>query len=103
MKPCLEPRCPELVKRGRCQEHTRRYDQAIRRQGRQVYATKRWKVLRKRKLYLDSLCERCGEVASDVHHRHGVANDAWSLEGLESLCHGCHSAETRREQLERSA
>lgn len=39
------------------------------------------------------------EVATDVHHKHGVKLDPWAIEGLESLCHPHHSMVTRQEQL----
>lgn len=97
---CLEPRCPDpAVHRGRCRTHSAMRERTRTKRGRNVYGTKRWKLLRRRKLHLISLCERCGAIATDVHHKAGVEADPWSIEGLESLCHGCHSQETRKEQL----
>lgn len=98
--PCLEPGCPDYAAyRGRCQRHRRQRERQINRKGRALYNTKRWAQTRKRKLYASPLCERCGRVATDIHHRHGVANgNPYALEGLEALCRSCHSKETRAEQ-----
>lgn len=98
---CLEPRCPSPASyRGRCQAHARQQDKAINRVGRSIYNTKRWKVLRLAKLNLTPFCEEqgCESMATDVHHKHGVEQDPWSMEGLEALCHAHHSQRTRREQ-----
>ena len=97
---CLEATCgrPATYK-GRCGKHARRREREINRVGRKVYSSKRWRILRQRKLFEQPLCERCGALATDVHHRHGVEADPWSLTGLESLCRPCHSQITRREQL----
>lgn len=100
-QPCSEPGCPEFASyRGRCRSHasanSRNRDQV----GKQVYNSKRWAILRRRKLNLNPICEDCNErLATDVHHRHGVEVDPWSLSGLESLCHSCHSRITRQEQI----
>jgi 5-methylcytosine-specific restriction protein A len=100
-QPCLEPGCPGFAEyRGRCRSHASEY--AARREpvGKAVYNSKRWAMLRRRKLNLNPICEDCdARLATDVHHRHGVEVDPWSLAGLESLCHSCHSKVTRREQV----
>lgn len=67
--------------------------------GKTVYNSKRWKYLRRHKLHFDPLCEQCGVIATDVHHKHGVVADPWALDGLEALCHSCHSKVTRAEQV----
>jgi 5-methylcytosine-specific restriction enzyme A len=104
-RPCLEAGCPEFaVYRGRCAEHARINERDILRIGRAVYATKRWRILRRRKLRANPICERCDRrLATDVHHKRGVAVDPWSWGELESLCHSCHSRETARELRERAA
>jgi hypothetical protein len=88
------------VSRGRCAEHARSNDYAINRAGKRIYGTKRWKLLRRRVLFEQPLCatEGCDAIATDVHHKHGVENDPWSREGLEGLCHACHSKLTRERQ-----
>lgn len=94
---CLEPRCPRFaVYRGRCQQHSAE-DQG--RQHISFYDRKRWKILRRRKLFITPLCEQCGEIATDVHHKQGRDRAPWDIHELESLCHSCHSRETRAEQL----
>lgn len=106
-RPCAEPGCGSFATyRGRCQRHARQRDKQINRAGRSIYNSKRWKLLRRRKLFLTPLCEYvdpeegpCMEVATDVHHKHGVKLDPWAIEGLESLCHPHHSMVTRQEQL----
>jgi 5-methylcytosine-specific restriction protein A len=101
-RPCLEPGCPEWASyRGRCERHYRERERErnARRAGKDVYNRKKWQVLRRRKLSLDPLCERCGEIAVDVHHRHGVEVDAWSLDTLESLCRRCHGLHHHRERM----
>ena len=57
-------------------------------------------MTRRRKLADTPLCERCGQIATDVHHRHDLAQggNPWALDGLEALCHACHSRETRARQ-----
>ena len=100
---CLEPRCSAPVHRkGRCLRHSRS-GWRTKKQGRRgnfVYATKRWQILRRRVLFEQPLC-RCGELATDVHHIHGVEADPWSRAGLEALCHECHSRLSAREQIAR--
>lgn len=106
-RPCLEAGCPNLsAYRGRCQRHARQRDKQINRAGRSLYSTKRWKILRRRKLFLNPLCEYvdpdegpCMEIATDVHHKSGVENNPWDIKGLEALCHAHHSQVTRQSQL----
>lgn len=102
-RPCLSPSCPNYAeRRGRCRDCNALNDKSMRRAGRALYGTKRWRILRAKKLSLDPMCqwhEGCQALATDVHHRHGVEVDPWSLEGLESLCHAHHSQLTRRGQL----
>jgi 5-methylcytosine-specific restriction protein A len=94
-QPCLEAGCPNLASyRGRCAEHAGSHANRNR-AGRKIYSTRRWAILRRRKLRLNPICERCDKrLATDVHHRAGVENDPWSLAGLEALCRSCHSSET---------
>jgi 5-methylcytosine-specific restriction endonuclease McrA len=106
---CLASGCAnEPVYRGHCQRHARAKEQRTNRQGKAVYSTKRWKLLRRRKLYENPICEYvdpdegpCQELATDVHHRHSIAEGGakWDLRNLESLCQNHHSQHTRAEQL----
>ena len=63
-----------------------------------MYDSKRWRVLRRRKLFIDPLCERCGVVGRDVHHRVDLSDggDPFAVTNLESLCRSCDSKETWR-------
>ena len=99
LKPCAEPGCPEPASyRGRCPSHSRQRERTTH-PNRAIYNSAKWKYTRRRKLFDVPLCERCGALATEVHHRHGVRVDPWSMAGLESLCHPCHSRTTRQEQL----
>lgn len=72
-----------------------------------LYDRRAWRDgARPLKLRRNPLCERCllagdHKPAEHVHHRIDVAEDeslAYDLANLESLCHECHSRETRRRQ-----
>lgn len=69
------------------------------------YKSKRWQKLRKQKLILNPLCERCLKIgihssAYIVHHKKYITdknymndNIFYSLNNLESLCLKCHNEE----------
>jgi 5-methylcytosine-specific restriction endonuclease McrA len=66
----------------------------------------RWKRTRRRKLAVTPACERCGEPATDVHHRDekGLDGDAaYDIANCEALCHSCHSKHTNRFGVGRKA
>jgi 5-methylcytosine-specific restriction protein A len=100
---CLESKCPLPTHyRGRCQRHQKERNRETRSQNAKVYNTKRWKLLRRHKLQLNPICERCDmTLANEVHHVIAIqaGGDPWNLSNLEALCRVCHSKETRREQL----
>ncbi len=111
---CAEPGCPEPpTKRGRCDRHPKAKDRDRRRargigprsysSAPSFYASKRWALVRRKKLSRDPLCEKCGALAQEVHHRTPLAagGDPYALDGLEALCKPCHSRETRQETLGR--
>ena len=68
---------------------------------RPFYDSKKWKTTRK--AYLESqhyLCERCGGLASIVHHRQHITPETiddpaitLNWENLEALCLDCHNSE----------
>ena len=61
---------------------------------RSIYASRRWKNLRLRKL--DSTnwkCDRCDRPARECHHRDKRGPPFPTLTGLEALCGWCHRAE----------
>lgn len=95
---CLKLRCPRpATYRGLCRVHARDRERRTNRVGYKLYRSKRWTNTRKRKLRETPLCERCGQIGTDVHHRIDLADggDPWDLAGLEVLCHSCHSRITR--------
>lgn len=104
MQPCKQPRCPELVERGFCTDH--RGIHRPKRVGSSVYNSKRWKLLRRKKLAQDPICQECGsELATEVDHIVGIAERpdlAYAINNLRSLCKADHSAKTNAEVRERS-
>lgn len=69
------------------------------------YKSKRWRELRKQKLMLQPLCERClkkeiHNSAYFIHHKEYVTdknyeddNVFFNIDNLESLCKQCHNQE----------
>lgn len=64
-----------------------------------IYRTARWRRLREAKLMTDPLCEICGEVAEDVHHKISFMETtntdhryalAFDYDNLQSVCKQCH-------------
>jgi 5-methylcytosine-specific restriction endonuclease McrA len=99
---CSARACPNPASyRGRCQSHAREYNRETRSANVKVYSSKRWQLTRRSKLFDTPLCERCGTIATDVHHKIDLSagGDPWALEGLESLCASCHARHTRATQL----
>jgi 5-methylcytosine-specific restriction enzyme A len=100
---CAEAGCmSEAVSRCRCREHARERDRLYRSANAPIYASKRWKITRRRQLFLEPLCQHpgCNRVATDVHHLTDLQDGGalWSFENLESLCHAHHSEITRSRQ-----
>jgi 5-methylcytosine-specific restriction enzyme A len=119
VRPCLEPGCPNYVRdarsKGRCDEHYRALERNRSRSRREdakqrnrLYARKKWRMTRRRKLYETPLCELefdgCLGIASEVHHRVPLEQGGapYHPANLVSACKPCHSAETRREQRGRA-
>lgn len=103
--PCLEPGCPAFaIYRGRCNDHAsernRETHGARAPDARAVYGSRRWAILRRRKMAADPICEDCGsELATDVDHIIALEDegDAWTWDNLRSLCARCHGRKTQRE------
>ena len=69
------------------------------------YRSKKWQNLRKQKILLEPLCERCKEKgiynsAFIIHHKEYITNLNYeddnvffNLDNLESLCLECHNKE----------
>lgn len=68
------------------------------------YKSDTWKLAREIKIRsVNGLCERCGGIGQEVHHRQRVTvdnvNDALvsiNPENLELLCKDCHNQEHKR-------
>ena len=50
---------------------------------------------------ISNVCERCGRIATDVHHRVDLRDggDPYASENLASLCHECHAKVGRERQV----
>jgi 5-methylcytosine-specific restriction protein A len=104
---CNQPRCPDLATyRGRCQRHARQRERETHR-NKSIYNSKRWKMLRRKRLSLDPLCQWPGQeghaIATDVDHITPIeeGGPAYSLANTQSLCRSHHSAKTNMEQRAR--
>ena len=70
----------------------------------QLYASAKWKALQLSQLRNYPQCVKCGEKATEVHHvipHRGNEDLFYDPSNLVSLCHTCHSEETRKEVLQR--
>ena len=69
--------------------------------GKSVYASRRWRLVRRAVLDRDGWrCRKCGKGGRmEVHHVTAVAEggDPFDMAGLESSCRGCHIEETRKQ------
>jgi 5-methylcytosine-specific restriction endonuclease McrA len=98
---CANPTCPEpAIYRGRCPSHTTQRNRETRSPNKTVYNTKRWDLTRRHVLTQHPLCEQCGAIATQVHHREDIqaGGNPWALDNLEALCGPCHSRISRQRQ-----
>ena len=97
---CLTRGCSHPAKyRGRCRIHSAKREQATH-PNRALYSSKRWRMLRRKRLGMNPLCP-CGAIATDVDHITPIEEGGppFSLANTRSLCHSCHSKVTRQAQL----
>ena len=96
---CPVAGCPELVRSGRCEKHSKQQKQAQaqRRHNDPRYNTMRWQRLRDAYRTRNPLCERCVErgitkAVDMVHHIRPISKggDMWAWYNLESICFECH-------------
>ena len=79
---CSEAGCPEEATTGhRCRIHERERNHRRRSEHKSIYNTRKWTFTRRRVLFERPLCERCGGIATDVHHRGGY-DDPYKLKGV---------------------
>jgi hypothetical protein len=96
---CSHPNCPNIVdKPGRCPDHPRPGNWASMPTGGEYGAA--WQRARAAQLAARPDCERCGQPASEVHHRNHNARDH-SEANRESVCHACHRRITNAWRRER--
>lgn len=114
LQPCAEPGCPELVSRGRCPTHARKFARDLeakhpewRETGwRWIYSDRRWKALSRQVLREQPQCARmidartrCPRRSTDADHivppRDGGA--PFDRRNVQGLCHEHHSAKTADE------
>ena len=100
--PCASPGCPALTREGRCAVHQpAQRDRSS--EGPRPSASQRgydatWRKRRLMHLRAHPLCAECGRVATDVDHIVPLARGGTGADdNLQSLCHGCHSRKTNRE------
>lgn len=70
----------------------------------QFYQSKDWARLRAIKLRMDPQCERCGAIATHVHHvieRKQAPHLALDFDNLEALCVPCHTIHHKSRQRKR--
>jgi 5-methylcytosine-specific restriction protein A len=103
LRPCLNPACPALVRRGRCPACESERKKGLASLPTRETPTQRgygypWVVLRRAQLKREPLCRICGEPATDVDHiRRRTAGGSEDGSNLQSLCHAHHSQKTAKE------
>jgi 5-methylcytosine-specific restriction enzyme A len=108
LRPCAEPRCPELVPRGRCTEHTRKLERPTEKLRPTAAARgygSRWQKLRDRFLRKNPICVMCKATkritaANTVDHiipHRGDPVLMWDENNLQALCTTHHNVKTDTE------
>jgi 5-methylcytosine-specific restriction endonuclease McrA len=91
---CGTPGCPNpATVRGHCRVHAtqqRKYNRSV---NDAFYSSKAWKISRRAQLHDFPLCDICGYIATDVHHRTPIEAGGPKRDpaNLRSLCRPCHS------------
>ena len=75
-----------------------------------LYNNKKWKRLREAYLMYHPLCEKCGKLATDVHHLNSPFDDGLDeverlgrlldVNNFQSLCQTCHGLIHRKKQID---
>jgi 5-methylcytosine-specific restriction protein A len=105
-RPCPHPGCPNFTPGGLCREHRNQADREIKSQPavaarRQLYASARWRRLRRRILRARPWCATlgCPNLATDVDHIVALRDggEPWDETNLQPLCAKHHDQKTARE------
>lgn len=106
-RPCCVSGCTNYAEpgQGRCKTHSRPKISEYREKTNALYKTARWQAMRQKQLAREPLCRSCmsaGKItaASEVDHivpHKGNERLFYDAGNLQSLCHGCHSTKTARE------
>jgi 5-methylcytosine-specific restriction enzyme A len=103
LRPCAAPKCGTLVRgpRSRCPTHARQQEQQRPNlQARKLYGTPRWQALRQQVLSEEPYCRVCqvarGTNVDHIERHEGIEAKFFARNGLQSLCHSCHSTKTQR-------
>lgn len=107
---CSQPGCPELVERGRCEEHKRAAEQRRGSAARRGYGKKHRQRFRAGVLERDICCVLCRDAGTwtlaTVADHHPLSRRELEERGLDAddpqygrgLCHDHHSIETAKNQ-----
>ena len=77
--------------------------------GRNIYSTKRWKILSKKKLAVDCYCETCwsegreclGDLVDHIIEIKDDQSKAYDWKNLMTLCNSCHNKKTHQVENKR--
>ncbi len=103
LKNCGAPACPNLVAGGYCDDHRNMgYQRDVgSRERAKVYASIRWRGLRRQVLREQPWCATlgCNNLATDVDHIQPLAQagEPYDRANLQALCARCHGLKTRQE------
>lgn len=104
---CLDETCPNVATHGgRCIEHQRSHARTHRPKFLSVYKSKRWRMLRKRVLFEEPICQDCGgALAAEVDHIVALEDGGapYARDNVQALCGPCHGRKTWRERNARRA
>ncbi len=114
LRPCLSQPCAARVVSGRCPKHSSQKQHNDNHSGhraaaRLFYASRLWRATSAAFLAEHPLCQRCLEQkparytpSRETDHRVPMSRGGAPLDwqNLQALCKSCHSAKTRRENLD---
>ena len=100
---CLEPGCPALVPRGRCQAH-QKPDIRQNADVRTLYHTPQWQALKQQVRAEEPWCRAClaagvtvpGTQTDHIEPHRGSLALFWDRDNLQNLCAECHARKTRQ-------